>query len=171
MGFELDAEGGEDEEGFWSGHEQVRNGRSGHGREGNVPWRTWVKRVQTRDANRVPMPARRTRRETGTSLCPRTTYLTKIESTPFPTNGKKKVGSPTTYLEPRQQQQNEDHPRVDPRPDTRPTNDLPAPITRQSPMFDSVLGEPWPVQDGEFGVCVGQGAGLAHASRDSVRKG
>ena len=31
-------------------------------------------------------------------------------------------------------------------------------------MLDSVLGEPWPADDGKFGMCVWQGAGSVHAS-------
>ena len=71
----------------------------------------------------------------------------------------------TTHLEPRQKGQDDDQRGVEPRPRTRPAYDLTAAITRQPPILDSVLGEPWPINDGEFGMCVGQGAGLAHASK------
>jgi hypothetical protein len=37
-------------------------------------------------------------------------------------------------------------------------------------MRDPVLGEPWPINDGEFGMGVGQGAGLAHASSRGPRR-
>lgn len=133
----------------------VGGDRDGEG-EGDVPWRTWVKRVQTRYVSTIPMPTTRTGRGT-----PRITYTTtkKNKSTRNP-----HPEAPPTHLDPRQKGQHDDHRGVDPRPRTRPTDDPTAPITRQPPMLDSVLGEPWPINDGEFGMCVGQGAGLAHAS-------
>ena len=149
MGLELDAEGGEDEEGFcgWvrgaldGGVSGRRGGGTGHTVE-DLSEAGPEEECQCDHCNDADG-------ERDISL----SYL----------GLRKKAYQPLHHARPGDTHPHHEHHAHQhnhvPRPPHRPTQDASAAITRKAPTLDAVLGEALPVGDGELGVC-GQGTGV-----------